>query len=102
VVQGLGMGLSMFVARSVHATATGQQTTLSYTVNTQNSGLVLDAFPELQYAPRRFGSTVSTPVNGNLSNGWWKFETMINGALVRDRGRHLASSTSTSTITSDF
>ena len=38
----------------------------------------------------------------NPSPGWWKFETMVSGALVRDRGRHLASASSTSTTTGDF
>ncbi len=102
VVQDLGAGFSMLMARRALASATGQAATVSYTVNTTGSGLVLDAFPELQYAPRRFGSTVSTPVVANLANGWWKFETVTVGVLVRDRGRHEVSQTSTSTITSDF
>ena len=76
--------------------------TISFTVNTTTGGLTLDSFPELTYAPRRFGANKSPHVTGNLSPGWWKFETMVSGALVRDRGRHLASATSTSTTTGDF
>jgi hypothetical protein len=102
VLQGLGMGLTLSLARNVHAAATSQPTTVNYTVNTQTSGLVLDAFPELQYSPRRFGATRSTPVSGNLSTGWWKFETIVNGQTKQDSGRHEASSTNTSTITSSF
>ena len=102
VVPDLGAGFSMFIARRALASATSLSTTINYTVNTQGGGHTLDAFPELQYAPRRFGSTVSTPVVGNLGGGWWKFETVIGGVLVRDRGRHEVSATSTSTIISDF
>lgn len=102
VVQDLGAGFSMFMARRALASATGHAATISYTVNTTGSGLTLDAFPELQYVPRRFGSTVSTPVVANLANGWWKFEAVVGGVLVRDRGRHEVSSTSMSTITSDL
>lgn len=102
VVQDVGAGFSVLMARRALASATGQATTISYTVNTQGSGLILDAFPELQYAPRRFGSKASTPVVANLTATWWKFETVIGGVLVRDRGRHEVSATSTSTITSDF
>jgi hypothetical protein len=102
ILQGLGMGLTLSLARSAHAAATNQPTIVNYTVNTQNSGLVLDAFPELQYTPRRFGATPSTPVSSNLTTGWWKFETILAGKPVKDSGRHQASSTNTSTITSSF
>jgi len=102
VARDFGTNFSTLFARNLYAAANGQPTTVNYSVNTQTTGLVLDAFPELQYAPRRFGSKVSTPVHGQLRTGWWKFETMIGGALVRDKGRHLASSTSTSTTTRDF
>jgi len=101
-VRGLGMNFNLHLARNVHAMAAGAPPTINYSVNTINSGLVLDVFAELTYAPRRFGSKVSTPVDGNLSTGWWKFETVTGGSLVRDRGRHLANTSTTSTITSDF
>jgi hypothetical protein len=101
-VRGLGMDFNLHLARNIHALATGTSTTINYSVNTKNSGLVLDVFHELTYAPRRFGSKVSTPVDGNLSTGWYKFETIMGGSLVRDRGRHFADASTTSTITSDF
>jgi hypothetical protein len=106
VVRGLGVDFSLLVARDMHTLATSASgaspATISFTVNTTTSGLVLDSFPELTYAPRRFGAKASTPVTGALARGWWKFETMVSGALVRDRGRHLASVSSTSTTTGDF
>jgi hypothetical protein len=58
--------------------------------------------PGAYLRPRRFGANKSPRVTSNLSPGWWKFETMVSGALVRDRGRHLASASSTSTTTGDF
>ena len=106
VVRGLGMDFSLLVARNMHAVAAGvsgaSPATISFTVNTTTGGLTLDSFPELTYAPRQFGANKSPQVTGNLSPGWWKFETMVSGALVRDRGRHLASASSTSTTTGDF
>jgi hypothetical protein len=101
-VRDLGINFNLHLAGNVLARAAGASTTINYSVNTINSGLVLDVFPELTYVPRRFGSKVSTPVDGNLTTGWWKFETVTGGSLVRDRGRHRADTSTTSTITSDF
>jgi len=101
VVRTLGLEFGVLAARSKHSAMIGTAH-INFTVNTQIGNLVLDAFPEMTYAPRRFGSCPSTPVSGSLNCGWWKFETIDGGKLKRDRGRHLVSSASTSTVTRDF
>ena len=80
----------------------GYFSSVSFTVNANNRGYQVEYYPQYNYSPVVFGSTVTTPVVGTLQVGHYRFQGWKDGVVTPDRGLYFAGPASTSAQLRDF
>lgn len=87
---------------AVRSFATSNRSNFIFEVRSNLRGYQLEYYPQYNYSPVVFGSTLTTPVYGTPQTGHYKFQGWHNNQLTIDTGVYLASPTNTVVTLRDF
>jgi len=84
------------------AASSGGTTYVNYRVTSQNSGYQLEYYPQYNFSPVVFGSTLTYPVTANIKSGHYYFQGWSGGILHTESRVHFAGKNNTSTVIQAF
>jgi hypothetical protein len=90
------------VQANVRAAGSTGTTHVNYTVNSQNKGYQLEYYPQYNYSPVVFGTTLTYPVTDYIKTGHHYFQAWHHNTLYTDSRARFAGTNNTSTTIQAF